>query len=171
MKTEKAHGLWPSLFTPELISSALGLSEPQWDKGCHQLIWLEQRDGVGTLVAMDSSGSCPRELTFQQNVRARIGYGGGNFHVYGGVVVFVGNGGKLYRQSLQGGDAIAITPGFGHCASPQISPGGEWVVYVYENEGEGGLALVPISGNRWPQKLVSGADFYMDPVGPLMANG
>ena len=163
MKTEKAYGLWPSLFTPELISNALGLSEPRWDKVSDQLVWLEQRDGVGTLVAMDSSGNCPRELTLGQNVRARVGYGGGNFCAHGGMVVFVGNGGKLYRQSLQGGDALAITPGFGHCASPQISPGGEWVVYVYENEGEGGLALVQISGNHWPQKLISGADFYMDP--------
>ena len=48
-KTHKNHGLWPSPLTPELISNALGLSEPQWDKVCHQQVWLEQRDGVGTL--------------------------------------------------------------------------------------------------------------------------
>lgn len=162
-KTHKTHGLWPSPFTPELISNALDLSEPQWDKVCHQLVWLEQRDGVGRLVAMDSSGNCPRELTIQQNVRARVGYGGGNFCAHGGVVVFVGNEGKLYRQSLREGHAVAITPGFGQCASPRISPNGEWVVYVYDNEGESGLALVPLSGNQWPMKLVTGADFYMDP--------
>ena len=163
MKIQKAYGLWPSLFTPELISNALDLSEPLWDKVSHQLVWLEQRDGVGMLVAIDSSGNCPRELTWQQNVRARVGYGGGNFCVHGGMVIFVGNEGKLYRQSLQGGDAVAITPGFGQCASPQISPGGEWVIYVYEHEAENGLALVSISDNQWPQKLVTGADFYMDP--------
>ena len=37
------------------------------------------------------------------------------------------------------------------------------MVYVYTLEGEDGLAIVDVEGKRWPQKLVSGQDFYMQP--------
>lgn len=163
MKHQRAYGLWSSLFSAELLSSALGLGEPQWDAVGNQLVWLEQRDGKGTLVGTDSFEDCAKELTFGQNVRARVGYGGGNFSIRGGVIVFVGNEGKLYRQSLNNGITVAITQGFGQCAAPQISPNGQWVVYVYEWNGESGLAIVPMDGKRWPQKLITGADFYIDP--------
>lgn len=163
MKTQQIYGTWKSPFTAEVLSQTIGLSEPRWDKQKNILVWREQRDGRGTLVGTDFSGNCPRILTFGQDVRARVGYGGGHFSVSNGVVVFVGNGGKIYRQNLDGGAAIAITPGFGQCASPQISPDGKKVVYVYEFEGESGLAMVSLDGKSWPQKLVTGDDFYIDP--------
>ncbi|MBF0276692.1 MAG: S9 family peptidase [SAR324 cluster bacterium] len=163
MKTQKAYGLWTSVFTPQLLSGAVNMSEPRWDRNSDSLVWLEQKDGQGTLMVCDDSGDSPRELTFGQNVRGKIGYGGGNFCVSNGLVVFAGNEGKLFRQEIADGFCTAITPGFGQSASPQISPNGKWIVFVYELDGENGLALVPTDGSRWPQKLVSGADFYFDP--------
>jgi len=166
VKNQKAYGLWTSEFTPELLSGAIGLAEPCWDLiGNPQgvLVWLEQQDAQGTWMVSDTSGDCPRALTFGQNVRARIGYGGGNFCVRDGVAIFVGNQGKLYRQHLDQGFCKAITQGVGQCASPQISPDGQWVVYVYELDGENGLALTRMDGKTWPQKLVSGSDFYFEP--------
>ena len=44
-----------------------------------------------------------------------------------------------------------------------LSPDGRWVAYVYSHEGEDGLAIVDAEGQSWPQKLVSGQDFYMQP--------
>lgn len=163
MKTQKTYGLWPSVFSPKILSSALGLEEPQWDAVGTQLVWLEQQNGQGRLVGIDASGDCAKELTFGQNVRGRVGYGGGNFSLRNNILVFVGNDGKLYRQDLHHGVTVALTQGFGQCAAPQISPNGRWVVYVYEWNGESGLALAPLDGKRWSQKLISGADFYMDP--------
>ena len=163
MKAKKPYGMWSSVFTPELLSGAVNLSEPRWDGVSGDLVWLEQQDGQGALMVYDSSEDASKILTLGQNVRGRIGYGGGNFCVQNGVVVFAGNGGKLYRQQVKDGFCVAITPGFGQCAAPQISPDGRWVIYVYELGNENGLALVPTDGSRWPQKLVSGADFYFDP--------
>ncbi|MBF0288439.1 MAG: S9 family peptidase [SAR324 cluster bacterium] len=163
MKVHQIYGTWKSPFTAEVLSHAIGLSEPCWDKKKNILVWREQDDGRGFLVGTDFSGDCPKKITFEQDVRARVGYGGGHFSVSNGVVVFVGNKGKIYRQDLEAGPAVPITPGFGQCASPQISPDGKHVVYVYEFEGESGLAIVPLDGQRWPQKVVVGDDFYMDP--------
>ncbi len=163
MKAKKAYGMWPSVFTPELLSGAVNLSEPRWDQVSGDLVWLEQQDGQGALMMLDASGDSAKILTLGQNVCGQIGYGGGSFCVQNGVVVFAGNGGKLYCQQIEDGFCVAITPGFGQCAAPQISPDGRWVIYVYELGDENGLALVPTDGSRWPQKLVTGADFYFDP--------
>ncbi len=156
-------GTWSSNFTPNLLSSTIGLGEPLWDPQGEHLIWVEQRNGAGRLLVSDRSGDCPKEFTLGQNVRAHVGYGGGNFCVNNECVVFVGNNGNLYRQTLHSGDAVALTPGFGQCAFPQISPNGRWVAYIYELNGENGIAVVSMDGKRWPQKLITGADFYMDP--------
>jgi dipeptidyl aminopeptidase/acylaminoacyl peptidase len=48
-------------------------------------------------------------------------------------------------------------------ASPALSPDGRWVVYVHTYEGVDGLAVVDAEGQRWPNKLVYGEDFYMWP--------
>jgi dipeptidyl aminopeptidase/acylaminoacyl peptidase len=78
-------------------------------------------------------------------------------------VTFVAQEGRLYRQPLAAGQARPITPQFGHMASPAPSPDGRWVIYVYTYEGEDGLAIVDAEGQRWPQRLVRGKDFYMQP--------
>ena len=143
MKIKKAYGLWKSVFTPELLSSAVSLSEPCWDRKGEHLLWLEERDGRGTIMVSDASQNCPRELTMEQNVRARVGYGGGNFCVGDGVVVFVGNEGKLYRQSLKTGFCVALTPGFGQCAAPQISPDGQWIAFASKRSGNWDIYVSP----------------------------
>ena len=43
------------------------------------------------------------------------------------------------------------------------APDGRWVIYVYTYEGEDGLAIVDAEGTSWPQRLVRGQDFYMQP--------
>jgi dipeptidyl aminopeptidase/acylaminoacyl peptidase len=74
------------------------------------------------------------------------------------------SGGRIYRKSLYEGEAEAITPGFGHVASPQVSPDGRWVLFVHSYEEDDCLAIVDVRGSMWPQKVVQGADFYMQPV-------
>jgi len=96
-------------------------------------------------------------------VRARVGYGGGDFSAFGGTAYFVAQEGRLYRQSLAGGQAEPITPQFGHMASPARSPDGKWIVFVHTYEGTDALAIVDAAGEGWPQKLVYGEDFYMFP--------
>jgi len=166
-KTSVPYGLWPSPVTPASLAQSLRLADVAWDSDGETLVWLEGRSDRGVL-ACASPGQAFRDLTTTLSVRARVGYGGGDMAVAGGYVYFVAHDerageGRLYRQPLAAGEARPITPRFGHMASPAPSPDGRWVAYVYTHEGEDGLAIVDAEGKGWPQKLVGGQDFYMQP--------
>ncbi len=162
-RTEKAFGLWPSPITPQLIGAAVRLSDPQWDSDGRTLVWQEGRSGKGVLVARPL-GEAPYEISGDKNVRGGVGYGGGDFTVRGGVVIFAAKDGRLHRRELGYGKPRAITPAFGSAASPQLSYDGQWVAFVHTCEGQDVLGLVDAEGRLWPVKLAAGADFYMQPA-------
>src|ERR1051325_2745717 len=157
-------GLWKSPITPASAATGIRIADAQWDTDGSALVWLEERSGHGVLVCQEL-GDAPRDLTDDLNVRAKIGYGGGDFTVAGGVAFFVEDaGGRIYRQALRGGTAAPITPGFGRAASPTVSPDGRWVLYVHSDERKDRLAIVDSGGEHWPQIVAAGRDFYMQPV-------
>lgn len=160
----RPYGTWPSAFTPRALAASLRLRDVQWDDDGVTLVWLEERSGLGVLVAQRGLDA-PRDLTPPDlPVRARVGYGGGDFTVAGGYVYFVGPGGRLFRQVLAGGLARPITPAFGQAAAPRVSPDGRWVVFVHHYEDVDGLAIVDAAGDHWPAKLAYGTDFVMQPA-------
>ncbi len=163
-KSSLPHGLFPSPITPKLMAGGLTLSEVGLsDKG--YLVWLEYRSDFGVLVVQPLSGEGRRDLNNEISVRARLGYGGGDFSVHGEDVFFVAaESGRIYRQSLISGKAFPLTPAFGNAAHPAISPDGRSLIYVHTYEGKDVIALLPSDGSQWPQILISGDDFYMQPV-------
>lgn len=162
-KITQPYGLWPSQITPQLIAEGIRLSDPQWDGDGQTLTWLEEHSGKGILMA-GPPGDAPYALSGGVPVRGGVGYGGGDYNLRNGLVIFSGKDGRLYRRLLSPGFPQAITPEFGHAAAPQISPDGHWVAFVHTYEGQDVLALVDSAGTRWPDKLASGADFYMQPA-------
>jgi dipeptidyl aminopeptidase/acylaminoacyl peptidase len=162
-KMKCAYGVWKSKISPELLSAAIGLSDPQWDTDGRTLLWREMRSGQGVLVAQPQ-GEAPYDLSGEVDVRGGVGYGGGDFTVQHGLAIFAGKDGRLYRRSLGAGFPKAITPSFGGVAAPQLSPENRWVAFVHTYEGKDVLGLVDADGDDWPIKLVEGADFYMQPV-------
>jgi dipeptidyl aminopeptidase/acylaminoacyl peptidase len=93
-----------------------------------------------------------------------VGYGGGDFTLRAGLVIFAEKDGRLYRRTLGPGFPEPITPAFGSTAAPQLSPDNRWVAFVHTYEGSDVLAVVDADGKRWPDKLAEGADFYMQPA-------
>ncbi|HEY8497904.1 MAG TPA: prolyl oligopeptidase family serine peptidase [Limnochordales bacterium] len=162
----RPYGMWPSPLTPARVAAAVRLTDVAWEPSGRSLVWHEERSGQGVVVAVepDEPASAMRDVTAGQSVRARVGYGGGDFAVGPGVVYFVGDGGRIYRQPLSRGTARPITPGFGAAASPAPSPDGRWVVYVHSYERRDVLAVADAEGRGWPQVLVEGDDFYMQPA-------
>jgi dipeptidyl aminopeptidase/acylaminoacyl peptidase len=158
-----ANGLWPSPITPASQAQAKRLTALAWDTRSETLVWLEGRSDFGMLVASDAGGDASRDLTPELSVRARLGYGGGDMTVANGQVFFA-SGNRLYRQPLAPGTARAITPAFGEQATPTVSPDGRWVLFVHSIEGQDCLAVVDTEGAFWPQRLVTGDDFYMQPT-------
>lgn len=152
-----------SPFTPKGMASQLRLSDLAFDSASDTLVWLEGRSDRGVLVARALSDLADRDLTPALPVRARVGYGGGDFAVSAGTVYFAADG-RLYRQPLDEGEAAAITPAFGQAASPTPSPDGRFVVFVHSYERADCLAVVDSHGTNWPRRLVAGDDFYMQPA-------
>tara|TARA_B100000315_G_C14594123_1_gene597690 strand:+ start:3381 stop:5279 length:1899 start_codon:yes stop_codon:yes gene_type:complete len=162
-KTVCPYGLWPSPITPEYLSRGKRLAEVGWDADGLILVWLEERSDRGVLVCVNNNGQAPRELTNTLSVRAKVGYGGGEFTVGHGYVYFAEQSGRLYRQSVASGTAKPLLEAFGYATSPCLSPDGAWLVYIHSYEGTDIIAIVDSEGKQWPQKLATGADFYMQP--------
>ena len=162
-RTPETYGLWPSPITARGIAQGIGLSSSAWDSDGRTLLWTESRGDRTVLVCSSLHGDAPRDLTDELSVRARVGYGGGDFCVGSGRAVFV-SGGRLYVQDLTGGKAHPLAPAYGEAAAPALFPGGRWVLYVFSAERKDGLALVDTDGRHWPQKAAEGHDFFMQPV-------
>lgn len=160
-------GLWKSPVTPRSLAGGLRLSGVAWDSDGATLVWLEGRSAQGVLVAATVTGKqveAPRDLTTDLSVRARVGYGGGDFTVGRGSVFFAeAQSSRLYRQELAGGPARPITPAFGHAASPALAPDGRHLIFIHSYERTDLLAIVDATGQSWPQRLATGHDFYMQP--------
>ncbi len=164
-KLPKQFGLWPSPISPKRLARGIGFSDVAWDHD-GTLVWRESRSGQGVLVVQPPDDSAPRDLNSDFAVSAGVGYGGGDFSVGGGNVYFVEKESKrIYRQPTQtgGGTARPISPAFGAAASPTLSPNGQHLLYIHTYERKDSLAIIDSDGNAWPQKLVSGDDFYMQP--------
>lgn len=159
----RPYGLWPSTISPKTLALGRRLRDVAWDAQTGALVWLEQRSDRGVLVCDLPDVHAPRELTAEHSVRARVGYGGGDMTAGHGHAYYVADG-RLYRQSLVAGVPQAVTPAFGQPASPTLSPDGHWLLYVHTYEETDSLALAPADGQGWPQRLVEGADFYMQPA-------
>lgn len=156
------YGSWPSPITADDLSGDVRLEEIAWAGDGETIVWLEGRSGKGVLVAAGADG-VPRDLTRAHEVRAEVGYGGGDFTVHGDRVVFVERRtGRLWMQGLAHGSPRPVTPAWGRAADPQVS--GEWMAYVHHDpDGVDRIAVVEVEGRRWPQILAEGHDFYMQP--------
>lgn len=162
-KQQKPYGLWDSPITALSVSQGVRLNEVQWDANGEFLVWLEGRSDIGMLVA-SQQGEAGVDLNGEMSCRGGVGYGGGEFTVQNNLVIFAGKDGRLYRRELTPEKAKAITPAYGSVAAPKISPDGRHVIYVFSDGANDVLGVVDTFGVQWPQKLVQGADFYMQPV-------
>ena len=109
------------------------------DSNGHSLLWLK---AVRTaLLVGRADGHAARELTEEHNPGGGVGYGGGDYTVSQGVVIFANRkDSRLYRRSLGASAPRAITPPFGNAAAPQLFARWRWVVYVHTCERKDGSA-------------------------------
>jgi dipeptidyl aminopeptidase/acylaminoacyl peptidase len=162
-KVNRQFGLWDSPISPVSLGRGITLADVAWDSD-GSLIWREGRSDRGVLVVKAPDGQAPRDLNSELSVRAKVGYGGGDFSAGHGHVYFVeAESGRIYRQPTRTGAAQPVTPAFGAAAAPTLSPDGRWLLFVHTYEGTDRIAVVDSQGQEWPAQLVYGEDFYMQP--------
>ncbi len=160
---ERLYGTWDSPISSDMMAGQKRLNDVRWAGDGETILWVEGRGKKGVIVAK-KGGQAPRDISGDVNVRGRVGYGGGEIDVHDDTVIFCGAEGRLWRVSIKRGLPRPITPEFGKSASPTISPDGKWVAYVWTDGDTDLLAVVDVQGRQWPQKIVKGADFYMQPA-------
>jgi dipeptidyl aminopeptidase/acylaminoacyl peptidase len=163
-KKQRQYGLWQSPITPISLARGYSYSDVQW-AGDNYLVWLEKRSNRGVIVVQPLDEPASRDLNSEFSVRAKVGYGGGDFTVTDENVFFTdADSGSIYRQPLAYGSPKAITPAFGNAASPVVSPDKKYVLFVHSYQGSDCLAMIDSEGGFFPKKVASGKDFYMQPV-------
>lgn len=162
MTKHDRHGTWKSPISADDLSGDLRLTDVCFAGDGSTVVWLEGRSGKGVLVAAAPT-EAPRDLTRAHDVRAEVGYGGGDFCVDGEDVFFVERGtGRLWTQPLLTGTPRPLTPAYGKVADPQITRG--WIAYVHRDpEGADRIAVIDREGRQWPRILAQGHDFYQQP--------
>jgi dipeptidyl aminopeptidase/acylaminoacyl peptidase len=163
-KIQRQFGLWDSPVSPTSVANENKFVEVDWnDDGT--LVWVEYRSDRNVLVVQPPGGEAFFDLNSQYSARGGLAYGGGEFAVGHGQVYFAeAHSGRIYRQALQGGVPQPVTPGFGDVGSPSLSPDGRWLLFIRSYEDRDALEIVDTQGKFWPQRLVTGSDFYMQPV-------
>ena len=161
-KQTRPPGLWKSPLQATDLAGQLRFSDVAWDGSGKSLIWREERSDRGILVGSKVGSDSTTDLTTDLSVRARVGYGGGDFTVSPRGICFAAEG-RLFWQAFPDTSATPITPGWGQSTSPVVSPDGENVLYVHSAEGTDVLGMVDVEGGMWPSKLAAGHDFFMQP--------
>ncbi len=163
LKIRRQFGLWDSPISSVRMARGIGFSDAAWDPS-GALVWREGRADRGVLVVQPPDGGAARDLNSDYSVRARVGYGGGDFGVGHGSVYFAeAASGRIFRQPVTAGEAQAITPAFGAAAALTPSLDGRWLLFVHSYEDQDSLAIVDTAGTLWPIRLAAGHDFYMQP--------
>ena len=172
--SEISYGSWPSPVSVEMLTaSVVGLSAPAFDGD--RLYWLEARPEQAGRTSLWREGpdGDPEEVTPEPwNVRSRVNeYGGGEYAVAGGVVVFSElSDGRLYVIRA-GGEPQPITPTAAlRYADLRLHVDRSLVLAVREDHRAPGepvttLVALELAGDNAEggRVLCSGADFYASP--------
>lgn len=130
----------------------------------NQLYYVSNHDGVG-VISFVSESMAPVNISTPHNVRGTVGYGGGEFDLKNEKIAFCEKSGAIFVRELKNAENfIQVSPGFARTCSPKISPDGQSILFVFEQDGINGIAITATHKYGWPRQLALGADFYMHPT-------
>lgn len=159
------YGMWKSKIDPNLVAARGGIGTIAWDSfsGEDQLFFSCFSSGKSCLYEK-AAGSAPRQINGELAVGGTVGYGGGDFGVKAGKIVFCSNNGELYSRSF--GRSVNTKIAFDQLdkSSPALSPDGRFAAFVASDGTNDCIALINLSENGWTTRWISGADFYMQPA-------
>lgn len=167
------YGSWRSPVTSDLIvGESVGLSQPHFDNG--DTYWVEMRPGEGgrnVIVRRDASGILTDIVPPPFNARTRVHeYGGGDYVVHNGVVVFSNFADQRLYEVSPGRSPRAITPSAALRYADALVDGlRKRLICIREDHRAGGEPVNTIVDLDLEQNedggrvLLSGNDFYSSP--------
>jgi dipeptidyl aminopeptidase/acylaminoacyl peptidase len=166
------YGSWKSPITAELVAGGeVGLEQVRLDGD--DVYWIERRpqEGGRKVVVRHSPGGAIVDVTPSRfNARTRVHeYGGGDFAVLNGTIVFANfDDQRLYLQKT-GGEPQSLTPaGELRYADGVFHPSGDLLLCVREDHSAPGEAIntlvsIELDHENSGTVLVCGNDFYSSP--------
>jgi len=169
------YGSWRSLISADLLTTGnVRLSEARQLDG--RTYWLESRPsekGRSALVELSDANGRRDLLPAPLSVRSKAHeYGGASYTVADGWVYFVlAADQRIYRMPLDGSVPEPLTPeGNFRYADLVVDSGRNRLICVQEDESRedreaiARIVSVALSGEKLPEVLVEGADFYSNPA-------
>lgn len=148
----------------EMLNSLPRINDARFSADGRFLLYSASEGSQGALYARARTGR-PFPLSTGQNVRGSIGYGGGDFTAGAGQAVFCDRSGSLFAVRIaRHAQPARLTRPMTAIGSPELSPDGQWVLAVFQEDERGGLAVAPSSGPGEWRQVAAGADFYMQPA-------
>lgn len=158
-------GLWKSPIHENYVAQRGRLSGLKWDsdKASDALVISGSKGGKSFLLEWSSKENV-REINGDFFVGGMVGYGGGDFDVLNGNVVFSAGEKGLCSRKLGRSLISELSKDCLSAASPAISPDCRFAAYVTSDGENDQIALIDLQEYSWPVLWIKGADFYMQPV-------
>ena len=151
------------------VARSRTLGEARWSPGGGgpqeaKLAWLDAFGGRVDLVVAPADGSKPPVVVTAEFPVTPLGaYGGGGYcWASDDILVYAAADGRLLAIAATGGP-VRVLSQEGRAAAPTATRDGDRIAFVLERDDSCDVAVVPLDGSAWPQR-VSSADYAWDPA-------
>jgi len=135
------------------------LSEPAFGETPETIFYVKMADGPRSVIRQSAPTGLAQTITAEPAAAGGVGYGSAIFSTHRNTLVYAAKGGKLYGVDLITGEQWAITPAYEGVAAPTISPCGQFVAFLAEQDGKCNVLLADVRAKALPVKL-SGDPWY-----------
>lgn len=139
-------------------------SEPAFGDTPDTFFYVREVDGRRSIVRQSATTGLAQTVTTEPAPAGGVSYGGGFFAVQGRVLVYAAKGGTLQGLDLETGEQWAVTPAYEGVAAPVISPCGQFVAFLAEQDGHCHVLLAEARGAALPVKVSSDPWYAFNPT-------
>jgi dipeptidyl aminopeptidase/acylaminoacyl peptidase len=150
--------------TPAAVARTQVVAEPRWSPDGTRLGWIESFAGRADLRVAPADGSGPGLVVTAEAATTAVGSYGGGAWCWGSddEVVYAAADGRLLATPVGGGPPRVLARD-GRTFAPAALPGSS-VAFCVEREDSCDVAVVPLDGSAWPERVSGQADFAWDPA-------
>lgn len=143
---------------------AHSLAEPCFGPTPNDFYYIRAADGKRYLYRQSIATGLAQALTTEPTPQGTVGYGFGLYAVRNDLVIYAAKDKKLHGLNTVTGAQWAITPAYQGVAAPTISPCGQFVAFLAEQDERCNVLLVDVKGQSLPIKLSQNPWYAFNPT-------